>query len=186
MEWCPAGWSVCLPLLIFPCTIKSRNSPLAPAHPGGPGKRAIKRLLWCGENVATLRCELYGTFLTHIGLVFIVPPCVTYRWACCFCAGCQRPFLRTPAHRSSWSSDVFVLWESSSWFLTCDVLSTSCVEDSRKFFSYVLHSSYLIIIIINQFVTHQMPVSQILRRGGRYATSQFGLIVKSNIKQMCL
>jgi len=20
MEWCPAGWSVCLPLLIFPCT----------------------------------------------------------------------------------------------------------------------------------------------------------------------
>jgi len=29
-------------------------------------------------------------------------------------------------------------------------------------------------------------VSQILRRGGRYATSQFGLIIKSNIKQMCL
>ena len=25
MEWCPAGWSVCLPLLIFPCTIKSRK-----------------------------------------------------------------------------------------------------------------------------------------------------------------
>jgi len=34
----PAGWSVCLPLLIFPCTIKSTSSPLAPAHPGGPGK----------------------------------------------------------------------------------------------------------------------------------------------------
>jgi len=47
MEWCPAGWSVCLPLLIFPCTIKSRSSLLAPAHPGGPGKRAVKRL-WCG------------------------------------------------------------------------------------------------------------------------------------------
>jgi len=42
-EWCPAGWSVCLPVLIFPCTIKSRSSLLAPAHPGGPGKR-----LWCG------------------------------------------------------------------------------------------------------------------------------------------
>jgi len=26
------------PLLIFPCTIKSRSSVLAPAHPGGPGK----------------------------------------------------------------------------------------------------------------------------------------------------
>jgi len=50
MEWRPAGWSVCLPLLIFPCTIKYRSSLLAPAHPGGPGKRAVKRLWWwCGN-----------------------------------------------------------------------------------------------------------------------------------------
>ena len=41
MEWRPVGWSACLPLLIFPCTIKSRSSLLAPAHPGGPGKRAF-------------------------------------------------------------------------------------------------------------------------------------------------
>jgi len=47
MEWRPAGWSVCLPVLIFPCTIKSRNSLLAPAHPDGRGKRAVK-WLWCG------------------------------------------------------------------------------------------------------------------------------------------
>ena len=47
MEWRPARWSRCLPLLIFPCTIKSRSSLLAPAHPGGPRKRAVKRL-WCG------------------------------------------------------------------------------------------------------------------------------------------
>jgi len=46
MGWHPAGWSVCLPLLIFPCTIKSRSSLLAPAHQGGPGKRAVKRLWW--------------------------------------------------------------------------------------------------------------------------------------------
>ena len=52
MEWRPAGWSVCLPLLIFPCIIKSRNSLLPPAHPGGPGKRAIKRLC--------VRVRLYG------------------------------------------------------------------------------------------------------------------------------
>jgi len=39
MEWHPAGWSVCLRLLIFPCTIKSRSSLLAPAYPGSPGKR---------------------------------------------------------------------------------------------------------------------------------------------------
>jgi len=46
MEWRPAGLSVCLPLLIFPSTIKSRSSLLAPAQPGGSGKRAIKRLWW--------------------------------------------------------------------------------------------------------------------------------------------
>jgi len=46
MEWRPAEWSLCLPLLIFTCTIKSRSSLLAPAHPDGPGKRAVKRLWW--------------------------------------------------------------------------------------------------------------------------------------------
>jgi len=47
MEWRLAGLSVCLPLLISPCTIKSRSSLLAPAHPGCPGKRAVKRLCVC-------------------------------------------------------------------------------------------------------------------------------------------
>jgi len=43
MEWWrTAGWSMCLLLLIFPCTMKSRSSLLAPAHPGGPGKMAVK------------------------------------------------------------------------------------------------------------------------------------------------
>jgi len=49
MEWRPAGLSVCLPLLIFPCTIKSRSSLLAPAHLGVPEKRAVKRL-WFYER----------------------------------------------------------------------------------------------------------------------------------------
>jgi len=50
MEWRPAGWSVCLPLLILPCTIKSRSSLLAPAHPGFPGKKGRKTVVvavWC-------------------------------------------------------------------------------------------------------------------------------------------
>ena len=47
MEWRPVGWSICLPLLISPCTVKSRSSLLAPADPGGPGKKTVKRL-WCG------------------------------------------------------------------------------------------------------------------------------------------
>jgi len=57
MEWRPAGWSVCLPLLISPCTINSRSSLLAPAHPGGPGKRTVKRL-WCGGVVVMLSVHL--------------------------------------------------------------------------------------------------------------------------------
>jgi len=31
----------------LPCTIKYRRFPLAPAHPGGPSTRAIKRLCVC-------------------------------------------------------------------------------------------------------------------------------------------
>jgi len=42
------GVSASVPLLIFPCTIKSRGSLLAPAHPGGPRKRAVKWLWRCG------------------------------------------------------------------------------------------------------------------------------------------
>ena len=47
VKWRPAGWSVCLPLLTFPCTMKSRSSLLAPAHLGGPGERAVKWLCVC-------------------------------------------------------------------------------------------------------------------------------------------
>jgi len=60
MEWRPTGWSVYLPLLILTCTIKSRSSLLAPAHPGGPGKMAIKRLWWwCGIKYLTNNVETY-------------------------------------------------------------------------------------------------------------------------------
>jgi len=40
MEWCLAGWLVCVPLLVFLCTIKS-SSLLAPADWGDPGKRVV-------------------------------------------------------------------------------------------------------------------------------------------------
>jgi len=46
MEWCPAGWSVSASVnLPFHHKVQSL---LAPAHPGGPGKRAVKWLWWCG------------------------------------------------------------------------------------------------------------------------------------------
>ena len=57
MEWRRARWSVCLPLLIFPCTIKSGSSLLAPVHPGGTGKRAVK-WLWCGGGGCKFQAQL--------------------------------------------------------------------------------------------------------------------------------
>jgi len=56
MEWRPAGWSVCLPLLISHCAIMSRSSLLAPAHPAGPRKRAVKRFS-CGVVVWFISME---------------------------------------------------------------------------------------------------------------------------------
>jgi len=88
MEWRPAGWSVCLPLLIFPCTIKSRSFLLAPAHPGGPRKkghktvwitdhRAHRGTLWTIQNVNLKACNL----MILIRLVIESwPMLVTYCW----------------------------------------------------------------------------------------------------------
>jgi len=63
MEWHPAGWLVCLPLLISPCTIKSRSSLLTPAHPDGPGKTAVK-WLWFQVNLGQL--VLSRVLLLHL------------------------------------------------------------------------------------------------------------------------
>jgi len=52
MEWRPARWSMCLPLLIFPCTIKSRTSLLPPAHPGWSRKK--------GRKTAVVVCGLFA------------------------------------------------------------------------------------------------------------------------------
>ena len=37
-------------VLIFLCTMKSRSSLLAPAHPGGPGKRAVNGCCGGGDD----------------------------------------------------------------------------------------------------------------------------------------
>jgi len=60
MEWCPAGLLVCLPLLIFPRTIKSKSSLLAPAQPGGPGKNGRKTVVvWCGGGYENIDQEVF-------------------------------------------------------------------------------------------------------------------------------
>jgi len=49
---------VYLPLLIFSCTMKSKSSLLALAHPGGPGKKGRKAVVvgggsYIGSNQTT-------------------------------------------------------------------------------------------------------------------------------------
>ena len=56
IEWCPAGWSVCLPLLILPCTIKSRSSLLAPAHSPGWSQKKGRKTVVC---VCVFACAMY-------------------------------------------------------------------------------------------------------------------------------
>ena len=70
MEWRPAGWLVCLPLLIFPCTVKSKSSLLAPADPGGPGKWTVIRL-WCGVMVRWERTA-FTFIMTENQLHFVI------------------------------------------------------------------------------------------------------------------
>jgi len=45
MEWCQAGWSVCLPLLIFPCTIKSRSFSSGTSSPRWSRKKGRKTVV---------------------------------------------------------------------------------------------------------------------------------------------
>jgi len=57
MEWRPSGWSVCLPLSIYPCTIKSRSSLLAPAHRVVPEKGPLKPLWWLSWTCASSQTD---------------------------------------------------------------------------------------------------------------------------------
>jgi len=79
MEWRLARWLVCLSLLIFPCTIKSRSSLLAPAHPGGPGKRAVKRL-WCGVCGIWLTQDANDIQMQYHRLNFTERSELLYKW----------------------------------------------------------------------------------------------------------
>jgi len=82
MEWRLARRSVCLPLIIFPCTTKSRSSLLVPAHPGSPGKSAVKRL-WCGV-VVIISCNVTSTsknisVLIHFTDALVSPTFLIYK-----------------------------------------------------------------------------------------------------------
>jgi len=78
MECRPAGWSVCLPLLIFPCTVKSRSSLLAPAHADGPGKRDVKLQLtnWWWLTVAVTRFSFDNNATPYVLPVLWMTSCL--------------------------------------------------------------------------------------------------------------
>jgi len=62
------GIIVCLPLLIFPCTINSRSSLLAPAHPVVPEKGPYNGCGDCGVVIGwhrTSRCGVSG-IICHV------------------------------------------------------------------------------------------------------------------------
>jgi len=58
----------------LPLQTKSRSSLLAPAHPSGPGKRAIKRLWWCGgynsENSGRCISSVSALWPMHATILF--------------------------------------------------------------------------------------------------------------------
>ena len=77
MEWLPARWSVCLLLLVSPSTIKSRSSLLAPAHPGGPGKKGRKTVvcvcvLYIGSDISIQICAVWCECVVNIRVYTIL------------------------------------------------------------------------------------------------------------------
>jgi len=54
----------------LPLHHKSRSSLLAPAHPGGPGKRAVKRLWWWFHCVLTYYCKTRKRFTLLHKLIY--------------------------------------------------------------------------------------------------------------------
>ena len=75
MEWRPAGWSVCLPLLIFPCTIKVQKFSSATGLPGWFRKKGHKTVVvWCGGLYCfklVVCLQFLGSFSTVKALGFI-------------------------------------------------------------------------------------------------------------------
>ena len=119
MEWRPAGWSVCLPLSIFPCTVQSRSSLLALAHLGGPGKRAVNRL-WCVVAV-------YKHAMSHSMRTEDMTVEVRYvrRWVSVVCFSFHWMIAAVWAVMRVWG------WEWRLSELFCVVLSTTVVINTR-------------------------------------------------------
>ena len=152
MEWRPAGWSVCLPLVIFPCTIKSRSSLLVPAHPGGPGKRAVKRLSWwwcyrysgsiqvCAENnntnAASVNDSTLALSVTTVHTDISLAHCPTHWCLCGWHSTWQKTFLcRIIAAKDLAVSETLCNWN-------CPLTRHWCEPASHIDSWLLLHSHY--------------------------------------------
>ena len=57
---------------VAPCAIKSRSSLLAPAHVGGPRKRAVKLLWWCaGSKQHKVEASLWLWAVVSLSLILL-------------------------------------------------------------------------------------------------------------------
>jgi len=115
MEWHPAGWSVCLPLFICPCTMKSRSSLLAPAHPGGPSCGGVVVLavicIHAACVYALVYIQLYGLTVNLIWLYHSsVQICMHYHTVYKNLQKCRFPILC--CFSDLWSRLIFIpgLW----------------------------------------------------------------------------
>jgi len=138
MEWRPVGWSVCLLLLIlliFPCTIKSKSSLQAPIHPGGPGKRAVKRLLCGGGNFITHVWALMGSgTVLHFNDSFPGEP----GWSAAF-----PQLLRSLGPSFLWSPYVIgqtIIFSSCGFFFFLLLLFPRLISTVGDWMSTILHT----------------------------------------------
>jgi len=166
MEWHPAGWLVCQPLLIFPFTIKPRSSLLAPADLGGPGKRSLKTVVVCINNSVVMEaisrgfksCLTMGVFvcwwltrgftsLLHDELHWLdVPERVQYK-LCSMVHRCLQPAQGTTVHERLLHPCLGHC--SSAAPAVCWLLSAACaVTPSSDLFSGRLGTRYQTIFVI--------------------------------------
>ena len=71
MEWHPSRWSVCLPVLIFPCTIKCGARRVLFGSPGWSRKKGCKTVVvWCGGMCPHTKFVAIGQTLAEIWQFF--------------------------------------------------------------------------------------------------------------------
>jgi len=128
MEWRPAGWSVCH--LIFTCTINSRSSLLAPAHTGGPGKRAVKRLLCCCFYLLTCSDKHNKILLKQTGVVWgkltskmSGIPCSNLPWRTFDISAQRLPSRRCRSNRSRSSASVHAVFFTFGFRWLCHLFN---------------------------------------------------------------